>query len=324
MPGSDRDTAARWQLVTPYRDRLVGIARRAGASPTDAEDCAQEAMLRCVEFADLDPSRVAPLLVSITSRLAVDRARARDRDRRLAAKLTGWESNDRAPDDEVCDRAEAAWLWTVVGDLPEHHRAAVEARADGYSFAEVAGQVSLSYKTIEGLFGRLRARARAAVTSSYLGVVAWQRRWRPASELLAPVIVVASAFVLSLPGARPADAAPNAPQRIPVPVILMTSAPRPTPEPRPQPAPPVAAGAPSTTTSPVLTTPASSRPSGTPVPCMTFDSGPFPMCVPLGPDPNYAPGERVLDCVVYGVDTSRGFQCRHSPPSETAEPPSRG
>src|SRR4051794_9171891 len=67
----DVERLRRWQLVLPHRPYLVRIAVRRGLAWHDAEDCAQEAMVRAVGFATLDETRVLEFLATTTMRLVV-------------------------------------------------------------------------------------------------------------------------------------------------------------------------------------------------------------------------------------------------------------
>ncbi|MCM3885353.1 sigma-70 family RNA polymerase sigma factor [Frankia sp. R82] len=147
----------RWSLILPHRERLIHIARRRLPSKADAEDCVHEAFIRAAGFRDLDASRVGQFLTTTVLRLCVDHHRARQRAERAVVRgyLQPWEP---APDDSVCDRAEARWLLARAGTLRGRERQVIMARAAGMSTREAAADLEISLKAAEGAFTRGRAR----------------------------------------------------------------------------------------------------------------------------------------------------------------------
>jgi DNA-directed RNA polymerase specialized sigma24 family protein len=112
------DTARRrWAAVTAQRERLLRIARARTLNEQDAEDCVQEAMLRCVEFAGLDEVRLEAFLTTVTIRLCADTHRVRRQRDRAAPRLAG-PALAPGPEEDVCDRAEADWVAHRFRALP--------------------------------------------------------------------------------------------------------------------------------------------------------------------------------------------------------------
>ena len=73
---------ARWARMWASRDLLLRVARRNGADPEDAEDTAQEAMLRAAEHPEIPDERLQAWLVAVTLRLCMDGHRRRIREAR--------------------------------------------------------------------------------------------------------------------------------------------------------------------------------------------------------------------------------------------------
>lgn len=157
------DVSSRWAAVTPHRGRLLRIAESRTGCPHDAEDCVQEALLRCVEFDQLDEARVGALLTTITVRLCADRHRQREQYRRLAERLSAQSTLEPAAEERVCDRAEAAWAVRHVDALPARQRQVLWAHAEGMSCAEVAASYNLPFKAVESALHRARIRLRTIV-----------------------------------------------------------------------------------------------------------------------------------------------------------------
>lgn len=309
----------RWELVLPHRAYLASIALRRGMSWHDAEDCAQEAMLRAVGFPDLDETRVAQFLATTTKRLCVDRHRVHVRDARLGARLVPWHVDEPSPEERACERDEAAWVVAHLEALPESQRAALAARAEGLSGHEIAARLGLSYKAVESLLSRARAYVRTAVATVWVLLARARRRGLDAPDNVGTMTMAALVTVTALVSAHggaygPRDVA--LPRAWPVAARPGTSA-----VPVPFAAVPVAAGtgppAPHPTGSP---TPA---PSGSPAPTL-----PLPTAVPTDPCDlrldhaelcvpvdDYRPGEALGNCLRNGIDVSRGVECRTDPRS---------
>lgn len=303
------DRARRWDLVVPHRDRLLAIAKRLVRDPGDAEDCVQEAMARCVSFERLDEDNVVGFLVTTTRRLCIDHHRRNAHDGRVAARLTGMDRGDASPEDAVCDRAEAEWVAARLADLPGRQRDAVLARADGQSPAEIAATLSVSYKTVETLLYRVRVRVRAELQRAYgvalLAVRRPRNGWVTAGVASVAIVTTATFQLTPRHGAPPVRAAapPEVELRehgvapaanvvaLPSPVLTVVPSP-PVPLPTPTPSHHV--------------TVSHGRPARCPAPPYMADP-----CV--SPDPTETPGSYLLDCLLYGIDYSLGFECRHSP-----------
>jgi len=190
---------ARWALVLPLREHMLAVARRRCATAEDAEDCVHEAMLRVVQFENLDAERVAALLTSVTTRLAVDMHRRRARAERHLARLVSVPAQHQAPDEAVLDAGEARWLATQVRHLPEREQAVFRQRAAGYSAGEAAARLSLSYKAVESAFTRARGRMRAWAAAGTLLVLEYLRRLRqrPSTALTASMMMVSAGVLLA-------------------------------------------------------------------------------------------------------------------------------
>lgn len=154
-------SGARWSLVLPHRERLVHIARRRLPNAADAEDCANEALVRAAGFRNLDQRRVGQFLTTTVIRLCVDHHRARMRAERMMTR-NFQAPFDPGPEDVVCDRAEARWLLAQAHRLRGRERQVMLARAAGRSTRQAADDLAISIKAAEGAFTRGRARLLAA------------------------------------------------------------------------------------------------------------------------------------------------------------------
>lgn len=314
MDGGER--LRRWQLVLPHRAYLVRIAVSRGMSRDDAEDCAQEAMVRCVAFTGLDETRVVEFLATTTMRLAVDRHRTYLRDAKVGARLTPWYVDEPSPEEATCDRGEAAWVAAHVAALPESQRAALAAKAEGLNGHEIAALMGVSYKAVESLLSRARAYVRAAVATVWVLLARANRR-----EAEVPYAVPAMALAALVTAGVLSPGVPGGPGGTPPPATTAAG-----------PARAAAVPGPRATAGPPVRPAAAAFPAGTrgDAPDRAAPRRPFvpPLPTPLPADPcdaklphvdtclrldDYEPGKGLRNCLENGprVSTS-GVYC---PPS---------
>ena len=151
-----------WTEVVAHRDRLLRLSRGRAVTTEDAEDCVQDALLRCLEFPDLDPARLPQFLTSVTLRLCVDQHRRQATDRRIAERLGARQRDEPGPEEAVCDREEAEWVARTFATLPPRQQEVMLARLDGLSCAEVARRFRTTYASVESSLARTRATLRTA------------------------------------------------------------------------------------------------------------------------------------------------------------------
>jgi RNA polymerase sigma-70 factor (ECF subfamily) len=136
-----------WSAIVDNRERAVRVAMARCARRDDVDDCVQEAITRVAGMKDVDVDRVGPLLTAVVSNLAADRQRARGVALRHQHRVLS--TPVPAPEDQVCEAAEARWLWAQRAALPEQDRRAFELRAQGRGVAEVARELGITYKAAE-------------------------------------------------------------------------------------------------------------------------------------------------------------------------------
>ena len=172
--GSDAELVARYAageqsaaraLTERHAPRVFALARRMLADTAEAEDVAQEAMLRLWKVAPEweDRAAVGTWLYRVASNLCIDRLRKR----RPMSGTPVPEVADEAPGAlgrlEARDRAAA--LETALAGLPERQRVAIVLRHfEDRSNPEIAAVLELSVEAVESLLARGR-RALAAALS---------------------------------------------------------------------------------------------------------------------------------------------------------------
>lgn len=155
-------------LVAAHTDRLYSIALRLLGDPRDAEEVAQDALVRAYramagyETARVRELRLRPWLAAIAVNLARNRRRNQT-DRQPPAQLevlveAGFDPPDRAADQPAAvaeSRAAAEALAALVLQVPVHLRAALVLRhVDGLSVAETAEALGRPEGTIKAQVSR--------------------------------------------------------------------------------------------------------------------------------------------------------------------------
>jgi RNA polymerase sigma factor (sigma-70 family) len=192
------DQARLWAAVSAERARLLSLARTRVPDEADAEDCAHEAMVRAMEFANLDEARLPQFLTTVTIRLCTDHHRGRVRRDRAGRRVALRDTAAAGPEETVCERSEAEWLAGHVDALPESQRAVVAARAEGLSCLGVAERLGVPETTVESALARARRSLRRALESSW-GLAPWARR----ALFAGGTATVSALALLTLPHATP-------------------------------------------------------------------------------------------------------------------------
>ena len=168
-------------LVRAYQDRLFAFGLRLTGSPRDAEEIAQDALVRAYRALRRYPAeRIATLrlrawLFQVTVNVARNRLRARrPAETPLISEdgthdvLADHAANEREqPEQQAERRDEQAQLAAVVASLPERYRAAVVLRhVQGLSYPEIAAALGQPAGTVKSNVHRGVAYLRAALDAS--------------------------------------------------------------------------------------------------------------------------------------------------------------
>lgn len=149
------DRAAAQVLTLRFAPLAYRVALRALRDSAEAEDCAQEAMLRLWRIAPdwrAGEARVSTWLYRVVQNLATDRLR-----RRHVGLEAAHEPVDDAPGpgERLDDMARARALQLALDDLPERQRQAVVLRhLEGLSNPEIAEAMGVGVEAVESLVSR--------------------------------------------------------------------------------------------------------------------------------------------------------------------------
>ena len=171
---ADGDAAAFRSLVDRHLSGVLAVARRMLRDDAEAEDVAQEALLRLwrsAEGLEVGPQGLRPWLRRVVSNLCVDRMRS---GRRLmvveevpdraepATQLTQMEARD------VSQRVDAA-----LKELPDRQRMALTLfHYEGLSQVEVGRIMGISDEAVESLLARARRNLKGALREEWRELLA--------------------------------------------------------------------------------------------------------------------------------------------------------
>ncbi len=154
------DRAAARALTVRLTPRVLSLAMRMLGDAAEAEDVAQEAMLRLWKIAPdwrAGEAKVSTWLYRVASNLCTDRLRRRRGIGLDEAFGPGVEPEDEQPRPEdrlqAADRATA--LQAALAELPERQRQAVVLRhLEGLSNPEIAAVMDIGVEAVESLIAR--------------------------------------------------------------------------------------------------------------------------------------------------------------------------
>lgn len=161
------DRTATAELIQRLTPRILSLAQRLLQDGAEAEDVAQEAMLRLWKIApDWEPgrARVSTWLYRVTVNLCTDRRRRK----RPAELPEGWDVADGAPEAEarLQHKTRLTALDAALADLPPRQREAVVLRyLEGLANPEIAQIMAVSVEAVESL----SARGKRALAKSLAG-----------------------------------------------------------------------------------------------------------------------------------------------------------
>jgi RNA polymerase sigma-70 factor (ECF subfamily) len=171
---ADGDAAAFRALVDRHLSGVLAVARRMLRDEAEAEDVAQEALLRLwrsTEGLELGPHGLRPWLRRVVSNLCVDRMRS---GKRLTVVDEVPERSEPASQQatlearDVSQRVDAA-----LKDLPDRQRMALTLfHYEGLSQIEVGRIMGISDEAVESLLARARRTLKAALRDEWRDLLA--------------------------------------------------------------------------------------------------------------------------------------------------------
>lgn len=166
---ADGDSGAFRALVDRHLPTVLAIARRMLRDDAEAEDVAQESMLRLWRNAgglELGPGGVRPWLRRVASNLCIDRVRS---GRNLHVMETLPETGEAAGQfRHLAERDLAKRVDAALKALPERQRLALTLfHYEGMSQLEVGEVLGISDEAVESLLARARRALKAALQGEW-------------------------------------------------------------------------------------------------------------------------------------------------------------
>jgi RNA polymerase sigma factor (sigma-70 family) len=209
QPAFSPPTPARWSHAWQHRERLLRIARRRTFSEQEAEDVVSEVLLRAAVSVPLTDDALARWLTTVTLNVCADLAREHARSGKRALYAMQQVLPEPSPEQLVLDRELAATAVRRLSRLPERQREALLLRSTGFTVAEIATELDVSYKTAESLLSRARAFMRRAVVVTAAILSGMLRRLRRHAKA-SPVMAAAALTLVIGGGSSPAWTRPTA------------------------------------------------------------------------------------------------------------------
>ena len=147
------------ERVEPHLGVLQRMARRLARSPTDAEDLAQEGLIRAFErrHSLRDPKKIRSWLLSLLRNPHLNRVR--DQKPHLVVLSGGAEFDTRSGnlEEEIQSRVLSDELLLALKELPEEQATALWLRSvEGFSYDEIAQAMDTPVGTVRSRLARAR------------------------------------------------------------------------------------------------------------------------------------------------------------------------
>lgn len=175
------DTEAFERLISDYQVKIYHIAYHMMANEQDAEDAAQEAILKAYRYLGSfkEESGFYTWLYRITHNICLDMLRKRKRNHTHSMDLVkkdrdGQETelqlvDDKPqPEDELMSRQVQTDMQAAIAELKENYRTVIVLRdIEGMSYEDIAAVTEISVGTVKSRLNRARENLRKIVEKKY-------------------------------------------------------------------------------------------------------------------------------------------------------------
>lgn len=161
------DTDAFQKLAQSYKSRIYSLALRMLGNPTDAEDAAEESVIKLYYSMKKfrGQSSFSTWVYAVTRNTCLDMLRKNEK-KRTDIDLEEVEyfitSHDGDPEEASERGHKVAFLKKAINSLPEENRKTLILREmDGYSYEEIAELLNVSVGTVKSRISRAKERIRS-------------------------------------------------------------------------------------------------------------------------------------------------------------------
>lgn len=158
------------RFLIEQRESLLGFLRRRTVCEADAQDVAQESMVRLLRYRDQQPEEAwKPLLYRIAANVLHDqarrfRSRCGDSHEPLGENIENLPADEPPMEKRLSDQQELMLVRGLILQLPARCREIyLLNRIEGMSYSEIAGHCGISVKAVEKQITRALAMLRAGV-----------------------------------------------------------------------------------------------------------------------------------------------------------------
>lgn len=146
-------------FLDQQRTPLLGFLRRRMPTEEDAQDVAQECLMRMLRYADSEPPRAwKPLLYRVAANAACDHARrraARHSDEHVPLEQQELVADTLSPDQAVVREEELAILEQAILDLtPKCRQVFLLHRMEGMTYGQIAAHMGFSESMVQKYISR--------------------------------------------------------------------------------------------------------------------------------------------------------------------------
>ncbi len=148
-------------IASKLRLKTLSVVKSCGAEADEAEDCAQDVMLRLwsVHSDIIDDHHAEALVVTLARHAIYDRRRSQRPTSSIESQKQIVDSVSVAPDDELENSENERWLRQRLRQLPNTEYEVLRMRQiEGKSVSEIASLLGITTASVSSLFVRVRKR----------------------------------------------------------------------------------------------------------------------------------------------------------------------
>lgn len=157
------------ELINPFKDKVFRLAKRLLTSTEEAEDAAQEVMVKLWNKKDslVTYNNVEAVAMTMTKNYCLDQLKSKRADN---LKIVHNNFTDRQPplDKKIEDADSLEWVEKIIAHLPEQLQILIQLRdVEQYEFEEIAKIVNMNETAIRVALSRARKKIRESMLNAH-------------------------------------------------------------------------------------------------------------------------------------------------------------